>query len=84
MLKQEIKQMDNISDRNPDLDEMEERGWAWLQRSPDGTGSYKYGAPYADDDWAVDAVERHHTSDIDESEHSTSQQELLIVSWEEN
>lgn len=70
--------MDNISDRNPDLDEMEARGWAWLQRSLTASGNYKHGAPYTEDEYAKQAVKRLH----EESEGSVQTQELIIVSWE--
>ena len=61
--------MDNISENNPDLDEMKERGWAWIQRN-EVTG--KHGAPYTDDEYAAIKVREDDQLICDE---------LLIVWW---
>lgn len=85
--------MDDISDNNPGLEEMRERGWAWLQRSRQ-TDGWKYGAPYTDDAYATHNVKsRLHPFDEREGvdnipveeveEEMPPPQELIIVSWED-
>ena len=73
---------DNISERNPDLEEMRERGWAWIAVN----GHAKHGAPHTDDSYAARQVHRHHPSDdpeYDPDEYgSMTYQELRIVSFE--
>lgn len=76
--------IDSISERNPHLDEMRERGWAWI-----ATNSYgKYGAPHTDDEYAAQQVERYHQDEEtdweDPEEIRFSQQELRIITWEED
>jgi len=70
--------MDDISESNPCLEEMKERGWAWVQRS---TVSDEYGAVYTDDEYAADAVRRFY-EDEGGGGLGSHHQELLIVSWE--
>lgn len=72
---------DSISERNPDLEEMRERGWAWI--ATNGLG--KYGAPHTSDEYAQDQVERHHQDEEtewdDPEEIRFSTEELRIISW---
>jgi len=68
--------MDSISERNPDLDEMKERGWAWLQRSK---VSKTCGAPYTDDEYAMNAVQVHREEG--KTDEGIPTQELIIVWW---
>lgn len=76
--------MEPISENNPDLDEMRERGWAWIQRS---TITGKHGAPYTDDWYATAMVRSNHPEESEDEENiDTSElsirQELLIVWWD--
>lgn len=75
--------MEDISDNNPNLDEMQERGWAWLQRSRKLPEGWKHGAPYTDDDYATEAAKRLHEEERDDPDkYSTPPTtELIIVSW---
>lgn len=66
--------LNKISERNPYLDEMQERGWAWVHVSADGD---KYGAPHTDDEHAARAVERH-----SDPSNIAYQQELRIISFD--
>lgn len=71
-----------ISDRNPSLEEMWERGWAWVSTNRHG----KYGAPHTDDDYAADQVRRYHNDEEEEEPRPRFDQtdhELRVISWEE-
>jgi len=61
---------EKISDNNPHLELMEEKGWAFVQTN----GFGKYGAPYVDHDYAE---EFENTPEG----HPRSDQELRIISW---
>ena len=73
---------DSISENNPHLAEMRERGWAWV--ATNGFGAY--GAPHTDDEQAQEQEERYHQDEEtcweDPEEIRFSQQELRIISWE--
>jgi len=64
--------MKDISQNNPHLDEMKERGWAWIQRN-EITG--EYGAPYTDDEYAAKKVK----DDI--QFHSPINKDKLLIVW---
>lgn len=61
--------MENISARNPDLEEMKEQGYAWVLRS---TVTGKCGAPHTDEEFV---------SESPSIAQGTS--ELIIVDFEE-
>ena len=61
--------MENISDRNPHLDDMRDKGYAWVLRS---TLTGKYGAPSTDDEWYANRDNRGNSHD-----------ELLIIFFDE-
>lgn len=75
--------MKPISESNPNFEEMGERGWAWILRE---RVEKKHGAPFTDDEYATDAVYRHHPEERDEDfpegEYTIMTTDLIIVSWE--
>lgn len=73
--------MDNISDDNPELDNIEEQGWCWIQGS---TISDKWGCPYARNDWAERAVEMHHPEEEMCIEPPKPGSQDLMIVWLDN
>lgn len=61
-----MSKFDNISERNPHLEQMKEQGWAFVQTNGHG----KYGAPHCDPDYA------------EATETGASTDESRIISWE--
>lgn len=67
--------MDSISENNPYLDKMQERGWAWIIKSADD----KYGAPFTDDGYAAGVVGREHPFDEGEPLENVPEQEVEMA-----